>query len=456
MRAPRRRCSAPSRTTPSGPDLILRAARVIPVAAAPLADAAVAVRDGRIAAVGPAGDVLAAHRDLPVEDLGDVLLAPGFVDVHCHTEWSLSGGIAPGPGFGRWLRAFLEVMVVSGWSGHRAAADLAVLAAVRAGTTTLCDQGPHGHGVDAASAAGIRAAVCLEAFGETADRVAPLAERVAALAERAGPRVTVGISPHAPYSVGPVLWEALAAHELLGRVPWTTHIAESEDEERAIAGDGGPLTEAMLAVGAGPRRWPAPPGTSVVGRMAAGGALRDGLVGAHCVRLGPDDPAILAAAGVGVAHCPVSNSRLGCGRMPLEALDAAGVVVGLGTDSPGSAGAYDVRAEARACEVLHGATGAPPSPARLVELATLGGARALGLGDEVGSIVPGKAADLVAVLPAAAAGLVGDPHETLLRADSRVVHSWVAGERLLRDGAPCTLDAGRIEAVAGEARRDLC
>ncbi|MCC6832708.1 MAG: amidohydrolase family protein [Thermoleophilia bacterium] len=397
-----------------------------------------------------------AHPDLPVEDLGDVLLAPGFVDVHCHTEWSLSGGIAPGPGFGRWLRAFLEGMVVSGWSGHEAAADLGVLAAVRAGTTTLCDQGPLGCGVDAATAAGVRAVVCLEVFGESADRVAPLAERVALLASRAGPRVAVGISPHAPYSVGPVLWEALAAHEVLGRVPWTTHVAESVDEELAIAGEGGPLTEAMLAVGAGPRRWPATRGASVVARMAAGGALRDGLVAAHCVRLAPDDPAVLAAMGVRVAHCPVSNSRLGCGRMPLEALDAAGVIVGLGTDSPGSAGAYDVRAEARACEVLHGATGSPPSPARLVELATLGGARALGLDARIGSIEPGKSADLVAVRPGHGTGLAGDPHEALLRADSRVLHSWVAGEALLRDGEACTLDAGRIEALAGEARRVLC
>lgn len=414
------------------------------------------MRGGRIAAVGPAAEVAAAHPDLPVEDLGDVLLAPGFVDVHCHTEWSLSGGVAAGPGFGRWLRAFLEAMVVSAWGGHRAAADLAVLTAVRAGTTTLCDQGPHGCGVASATAAGVRAVVCLEAFGETADRVAPLAERVAPLVAEAGPRVAVGISPHAPYSVGPVLWEALAAHELLGRVPWTTHMAESHDEELAIAGDGGPLTEAMLAVGAGPRRWPGPPGTSVVGRMSAGAALRPGLVAAHCVRLAPADPELLAAADVRVAHCPVSNSRLGCGRMPLEALDAAGVIVGLGTDSPGSAGAYDVRAEARACEVLQGATGAPPSAARLVELATLGGARVLGMDGDIGSIEPGKWADLVAVLPARGAGLVGDPHEALLRADSRVLHSWVAGERLLRDGASCTLDAGRVEAVAGEARRDLC
>ncbi|MFN8121026.1 MAG: amidohydrolase family protein [Thermoleophilia bacterium] len=414
------------------------------------------MRGGRIAAVGPAADVAAEHPDLPVEDLGDVLLAPGFVDVHCHTEWSLSGGVAAGPGFARWLRAFLEAMVLSGWSGHRAAADLAVLAAVRAGTTTLCDQGPHGAGVDAASAAGVRAVVCLEAFGETADPVGPLAERVAALVSRAGPLVTVGVSPHAPYSAGPALWEALAAHEVLAGMPWTTHIAESRDEELAIAGEDGPLTEAMLAVGAGPRRWAGPPGASVVARMAAAGALRDGLVAAHCVRLAPDDPALLAAAGVRVAHCPVSNSRLGCGRMPLEALDAAGVTVGLGTDSPGSAGAYDVRAEARACEVLQGATGAPPSAARLVELATLGGARVLGMDDVIGSIEPGKSADLVAVLPAAGAGLAGDPCEALLRADSRVLHSWVAGRRLLRDGASCTLDGGRIEAVAAEARRDLC
>ena len=399
---------------------------------------------------------MAAHPDLPVEHLGDMLLAPGFVDVHCHTEWSLSGGLAVGPGFGRWLRAFLTAMVRSGWSGHRAAADLAVLSAVRAGTTTLCDAGPTGAGVGAATAAGLRAIVCLEAFGDDPARADETAARVAALADLAGPMVNVGVSPHAPYSVGPALWTALADHGGLAGVAWSTHLAESADEDRALARGDGPVADTLAELGATIPRWPGGADASPVARLAAAGALRDGLVAGHCVRIDADDVALLAHAGVRVAHCPISNSRLACGRMPLEALIAAGVAVGLGTDSPGSAGAYDVRAEARACEVLHGGVEAPPSAARLVELATMGGARALGLEGETGSLQPGRSADLVAVRPAPGAGLAGDPNEALLRADSEVRHSWIAGRPLLRDGVPCTLDTERIVTEAAEVRRILC
>ena len=78
------------------------------------------------------------------------------------------------------------------------------------------------------------------------------------------------------------------------------------------------------------------------------------MVAAHCVQLTANEPRLLAAAGVGVAHCPISNSYLGCGVAPLAALRDAAVSVGLGTDSPASAGNYDVRAEARACALIHG------------------------------------------------------------------------------------------------------
>src|SRR5438067_11208053 len=119
------------------------------------------------------------------------------------------------------------------------------------------------------------------------------------------------------------------------------------------------------------------------------------MVVAHCVQLEPGDAERLASSGVGVAHCPQSNAALGCGRAPLEQLAAAGVPVGLGTDSPASAGPYDVRAEARACALVHGAARAPScDAAALVRLATLGGAAALGLERAVGSLEPGKRADL--------------------------------------------------------------
>ena len=106
----------------------------------------------------------------------------------------------------------------------------------------------------------------------------------------------------------------------------------------------------------------------------------------------------MPAAGVGVAHCPRSNAHLRCGRPPLAALREAGVPVGLGTDSPASGGDYDLRAEARACADAHG-DAAPLAAGELLRLATLGGAEALGLAGQVGTLEPGKRADLVAITP---------------------------------------------------------
>src|SRR5207248_462555 len=113
----------------------------------------------------------------------------------------------------------------------------------------------------------------------------------------------------------------------------------------------------LRRLGFPPPRWPGEGGP--IARLAAAGALRRDMVVAHCVQLEPGDAERLASSGVGVAHCPQSNAALGCGRAPLEQLAAAGVPVGLGTDSPASAGPYDVRAEARACALVHGAARAP-------------------------------------------------------------------------------------------------
>ena len=184
--------------------------------------------------------------------------------------------------------------------------------------------------------------------------------------------------------------------------------------------------------------------------MARGGALRPGLVAAHCVRLGAGDAAALSGAGVSAAHCPRSNEHLRVGRAPLDALQEAGVRVGLGTDSPASGGDYDVRAEARAC----GAADRDGSPdwAALLRLATLGGAEALGLEGEVGSLAPGTRADLVALRPS---GPVGDPHRAALDAATRVDVVVCGGEPAVSAGRPSLIDAERIDARANESRERL-
>ena len=418
------------------------------------------MRDGRIAGLGTPQALRGAHPEVGVRDLGPAILAPGFVDAHCHLEWALTAGVAPGGDFGRWLAAFLAAVRNAGSEVLAVSADAGALAALRAGTTTLFDSGPTGAGAGALTRMGLRGYSCVEAFGSgDASTLGPSLERlrrgVARAEGVAGPRVQVGVSPHAPYSVGPALWESLLRDPDLGTRPWSTHLAESIAELEAITSGGGTIGMALAQRDARPARWPGDAGTPVISRLARAGALRSGTIAAHCVQIAPDEPVLLADHGVAVAHCPISNARLGCGTAPLGALLRAGVRIGLGTDSPGSAGNYDIRAEARACELVQGACGTSLTPRELVRLATLGGAEALGREHELGSIDVGKYADLVGLLPARhLAG--GDPYLVLLDPETRVTHVWVEGQLRVDDAGVLGTDVAGITARADEARRFVC
>jgi 5-methylthioadenosine/S-adenosylhomocysteine deaminase len=395
--------------------------------------------------------VAAAEPDLPERDLGDGLLLPGFVDAHCHLEWSLTGAAPAEAGFSAWLEAMLRAGERLTPGDLAAAADAGALRCAEAGTTAVADSGPTGAGAGALRRTGLRGICHLEAFGrQTADAArdaaAAFAAAVAAL-DDGGERVRIGVAPHAPYTVGPELWAALAARPELAARPWTTHLAESPDESQVIADGTGPLAAPFAARGRAPGRWPGR--GSPVRRLAEAGALRRGLVAAHCVQLDDGDELHLARAGVAVAHCPGSNRALGCGRAPIERLAAAGVGVGLGTDSPASAGAYDLRAEARTAIAVH-AGAADVDAAGAVRMITLGGAEALGLDGLVGSLDPGKRADLVLLDRPRA---VTDPWRAALSPDATVRTVWVDGRVVVDDGRAVSVDRDAILAAAERVRR---
>ncbi len=431
---------------------------MLPVAAEPLRDGALAVRDGRIAMIGPAAEVVAASPDLEVIDLGDDLLAPGLVDAHCHLEWSLLDGLLPPDDFARWLGTLLPMRARMVPADHAAAAALGALQALRAGTTTLADSGPVGAGARALAATGQRGIVHLEAFGRDRGRAATeaaaaLSARLAELDDAGGERVSIGVSPHAPYTVGPALWRALAARADLAARPWATHVAESPHELAAIRDAGGDLGGFFAAAGLAPGRWDGADGDGVVARLDAAGVLWPGLVAAHCVEVDDDDAETLAARGVAVAHCPRSNAHLRCGRAPLERLRAAGATVALGTDSPASGGDYDLRAEARACRVAHAGVHEVADD-ELLRMITVDAAAALGLAGELGSLAPGLRADLLVLAPAGPVG--DDPVGAALDPATTVRMAAVGGEVLVRDGHATRVDHDEILARARDARARLC
>lgn len=416
------------------------------------------VRGGVIVAVGRER-ALPPCDDVPVVDMGNAILIPGLVDAHCHLEWGLVGGLVDDAPFGDWLGGFVRrTMGVTPLDRERAA-RWSAMTAVRNGTTTVADSGPGGFGVAAAGEAGIRAIVHMEVFGrdtgaEARDKVVRHGEALLMARDSAGPRVRVGVSPHSPYTVGPELWGEILADPILGPGSVAAHVAESPDEVQLLDDGTGRLVEAIRSVGRDPARWPGG-GPGVVSRLDAAGALTDGLIAAHCVLINDDDAGVLAERGVRMVHCPHSNVRLSCGDAPIEVLRLLGVPVGLGTDSPASAGAFDLRDEARWAAAAITRRGVTPIAADMLAMATIGSATAIGMDHDVGSLMPGKRADIVAIQPFEGAPVEADPSLVVLDPRSRVVAAWVDGAAVLDDDGPVHMDVGSVVADATESRNAI-
>jgi 5-methylthioadenosine/S-adenosylhomocysteine deaminase len=372
---------------------------VLPVAAPPLRDAAVAIVDDAIVAVGPREDVLALDGDARVEDHGAAAILPGFVNAHSHLEYASYGGFGDGLPFAPWIRDHMRRKAALSPEAMLDAATLGAVASLRSGVTTVADCSYAGATVRAAMDTGLRALVYLEAFGgpraEAHAVATALARRLDEAEPEAGPLVRLGVSPHSPNTVAPHVYAAMLALADERGLPVATHVAESAAEIEALVQGTGPIVEAFGET-LGVERL----GEHPVARLARDRVLRPGTTAVHVVHVGEAEIATLAATGATVAHCPRSNAQLGCGIAPLRALRAAGVTVGLGSDSPSSAPDLDHFAELRAAVFAaraREADAAALSPAEALRLATTEAAAAVGLTGTTGALVPGLAADLCVV-----------------------------------------------------------
>jgi cytosine/adenosine deaminase-related metal-dependent hydrolase len=356
---------------------------VVPVEGPPIRDGAVEIDDatGTIAAVGTR------------EELGDsvhyeeAVILPGFVNAHTHIEYDVYAGFGDGLGFADWIGLHVQRKAQIGLEDMEAIARLGALNCLRSGITTIGDCSFSGAAATACSELGLRGTIYVEVFGETD---APIRERFEPMRDRIAPAlsedVRLGISPHAPYTCTIELYRAADG---LG-LPVATHLAESDAETEFLrTGKGGWESFADLLV--------PPLGTTGIRALADAGLLGPQVVAAHCVKADGEEIALLAEHDVAVAHCPRSNGILGCGVAPLTALREAGIRVCIATDSPASTPSFDMFDEMRAAIVAARAREGRPdalTASDALELATLGGARALGLQDSLGSLVPGKQADL--------------------------------------------------------------
>lgn len=408
---------------------------VVPVDGPPLEDAYVAWDDGRIVEVGRGR--AARHYD-------DAIILPGIVNAHSHLEYAVYAGFGDGQPFGSWLGTHIARKRALDYDEMVAIARRGAADSLAAGITTTADYSFAGAAAAAAGELGLRAIVYLEVFGsdpgEAELRFNDLRSRIAET-----DLVRVGISPHAPYtcSVDVYRW-ALS----LG-IPVGTHLAESANENEWLEHGAGPLAPSADVL-------VRPTGRRSVATLAD--VLCPELLCAHCVEVDGGEIALLADRDVPVVHCPRSNAVLGCGTAPLAELRAAGLRIGLGTDSPASTPSIDPWAELRAAIYASRARERRPDAllaGEALRLATLDAARALGLGSELGSLTLGKRADITVL------SLAGSPYDPVEDpsvaavfggSPSRVLETIVDGQTRYRQGEN---EWQEVRSTASAARRRM-
>lgn len=383
---------------------ILTAEYVVPISSDPIRVGAVAIDGDKIAMVGGRDEVVAEYPNASVEDFGEAAILPGFVNCHAHLELTAMRGALDNVehDFRSWLlkindlRAGLSDDDIVQWAiaGAREAAA--------AGVTCIGDIGRFGHaGVAALKEVGLRGIVHQETEfspdNATADEdFKKLAEKFEKLHSESTDLVNVGLSPHSPYTVGSRLFELIAQYSIINRIPLTIHAAESADEDALMMRGEGFFTEVYEKFGV---EWNSPHCTSIE-YLERLGVLSTRPLLAHCVTVSDSDIKRIKSNGAKIAHCPKSNAKFGHGYAPFEKFLDARISVGLGSDSVASNNVCDLLEESRFAALS--ARNRPGSKRfvsarEVLESATLGGAKALGLDSLIGTLEPGKQADIAVV-----------------------------------------------------------
>ncbi len=423
--------------------LLLHARFLIPIAQPPIERGTVGIEDGIIRYVGPRSQAPVAGEE---RELGDVVLMPGLINAHTHLELTVMRGFLEDLEFRRWIfrltgarRSVLSRAMLLD------SARLGVQEGLAAGITTFADTGSSGVALDAMLEYGVRGTVYHEVFGpDPAMATAALAElrvTVEAMRLRETALVRVGVSPHAPYTVSDVLFRATAEYAREAGLAMAIHIAEGDAESRLVSEGAGPFADGLRGRGITVERRARSP----IQLLADLDVLRARPLLIHCVRVDAQDVAA-AIAGARLRRRPivhVSNAKLGHGIAPLVELLDAGVDVGLGSDSMASNNRMDLLDEARVAQLMQRVRLASPdalSAHDALRLATLGGATALGLARQVGSLEVGKSADLAA-FPIGVRGPVQDPESAAVLAlgGSRASLVMIEG-RTVVDGVPVNGD----------------
>ena len=419
---------------------------VCPVATPPIRNGYVLIDEGKIVEVGPA-----APDGVEVESFTGCALLPGFVNVHTHLELTILRGFLENLSFATWIRRLTRTKYE-----HLSRTDLLLSArlgameCLLAGVTTVGEVMDIGTGWDAMTEFGLRGVAYQEVFGPSEDASGSAARGLERKLQqfRATESDTrrIGVSPHAVYSVSSSLFRLVRDLAEKEDVRLAVHVAESQEETRFVKSGEGPFADYWRS-----REIPVVShGASPIEYLHRLGVIGPGTLAIHAIHVDSADVKVLRDLGAGVAHCPKSNMKLGHQTAPVREFVKAGVPVGLGTDSVASNNVVDMFEEMRTALFLQRTlSGRQDSVVahQALRMATLDSARCLGLDDQVGSLEPGKLADMVVVdLNDAALQPVYDPVETLVYSASRknVKMTLLAGEPVTVDPTPLIREAQSV------------
>ncbi|MCQ4259566.1 TRZ/ATZ family hydrolase [Pseudomonas stutzeri] len=425
-------------------DLLLLPTWIVPVepAGVVLKNHALGVRDGRIVFIAPREDAI-RYVSRETRDLSGMLLAPGLVNAHGHAAMTLFRGLADDLPLMTWLRDHIWP-AESRWvdeSFVQAGSELAIAEQLQSGITCFSDMYFFPEVVSQlVHKLGIRAQITIPVLDfpipGARDADESLRKGVALFDDlKHHPRLSIAFGPHAPYSVADNKLDTIRTLVAEMDVGIHMHVHETAHE----------VDEAISKHGERP-----------LARLARLQLLGPRFQAVHMTQVNDEDIALLVEHNCSVIHCPESNLKLASGFCPVERLWEAGVNVGIGTDGAASNNDLDLLGETRTAALLAKAVAGSAtalSAHRALRMATLNGARALGLDEHTGSLEVGKFADMVAFdLSRLAQQPVYDPVSQLIYSSSRdcVRHVWVGGKQLLDNRKLTRIDEERVIATARE------
>jgi aminodeoxyfutalosine deaminase len=445
---------------------ILNAKYVLPITSAAIDNGAVAIDGESIIGVGKHDEILLQFPGAAIEDFGEAAIIPGFVNCHSHLEVTALRGAVDHVehDFYSWLITLTKLRgEVLAPDDIEVAAIAGAVEGARAGVTCFGDIGRFGRaGLEAMKEVGLRGVLFQETEfspdnATAAEDFEKLKDKYLALRETATDLVDVGISPHAPYTVSRGLFEVIARYALDEKIKISIHAAESRDEDELMRSGAGFFTTVYEKFGVD---WNSPLCSSIE-FLGSTGILATRPLLAHCITVSEKDIETIAERGATVTHCPKSNAKFGHGYAPVEKLIDAGISVGLGTDSVASNNMIDMFEESR-----HAAFAARNRPDRsrfigaedVLFAATFGGAKSLGLEERIGSLEPGKQADIAIVnLTNIGQQPISDICAALVFSTSArdVSMTMVAGREIYRKGKVHAVDEERLHRRLSEVGAKL-